>query len=156
MSELPGIGQVYLGASNDEERTPTSLSKVEYDEFCVDADNAKLRNAVEGEVRVVNEKTGGEKGQKNEQYSQLYWPFIADLARVYAFGSIKYSRGNYAKGYSWSLSLDAAMRHIAAFAQGERLDPESGLSHLAHAAWHMSALFLFNEHHPELDDLKVI
>ncbi len=35
---------------------------------------------------------------------------------------------------------DALLRHLAADAQGERLDPESGLPHLAHAAWNALAI----------------
>lgn len=104
------------------------------------------------EIRVRNDKTGAEKGAKPESYDQLYWPFIAELAKVYHFGSQKYAPYNYAKGYDWSLSFAALQRHIVLFWNGESHDSESGLHHLAHAAWHLSALFLFERMHPELDD----
>lgn len=32
----------------------------------------------------------------------------------------------------WSRLIDAAMRHLAAFADGEDNDPETGMSHIAH------------------------
>lgn len=35
---------------------------------------------------------------------------------------------------------DALLRHVLAYAGGELVDPESGLSHLAHAAWNALAI----------------
>lgn len=54
-------------------------------------------------------------------------------AEAFAYGARKYGRGNYKNGFDWSRLIDAAMRHIVAFNEGENLDAESGLSHLAHA-----------------------
>lgn len=50
-----------------------------------------------------------------------------------AFGADKYGRNNWRKGLHYSRLIDAAMRHILAFADGEDSDPETGLSHAAHA-----------------------
>ena len=55
-------------------------------------------------------------------------------AAVLKFGAQKYAEHNWRKGFAWSRPLAAAMRHITAFNAGEDKDPESGLSHLAHAA----------------------
>jgi hypothetical protein len=44
------------------------------------------------------------------------------------------------------------MRHIMAFNDGEDKDPESGLSHLAHAACCIMFLLEFEKTHQELDD----
>jgi hypothetical protein len=54
-------------------------------------------------------------------------------ARVFDFGAKKYARYNYTKGFNVSRLIDAAMRHLVAYNDGEDLDPESGESHLAHA-----------------------
>lgn len=105
-----------------------------------------------GEVRVVNATTGGEKGAKPEAFGLLPWRALGDVARVYRMGSEKYRPHNWRKGYAWSLSLDAGLRHLAAFMEGEDRDPESGEPHLAHAAFHMLALLTFMREHPELDD----
>jgi hypothetical protein len=59
---------------------------------------------------------------------------------VYGFGAGKYDPTNYRKGYEFSLSISALFRHLLAFQSGENLDPESGLSHMAHVAWHALAL----------------
>ena len=62
------------------------------------------------------------------------------IAEVYDFGATKYSDHNWRKGYEWSKSYAAAMRHMTSFWNGETLDPESGLPHVAHAGFHVFAL----------------
>ncbi len=100
-----------------------------------------MRAAV-GEVRVTSE-TGGQKGQKDAQMGAID-PLARDaVARVAGFGTKKYSRGNYLRGFDWSLCIDALHRHISAFEAGEDLDPESGECHAAHAAWQAMALTSF-------------
>jgi hypothetical protein len=73
-------------------------------------------------------------------------------AAVLAFGAQKYAEHNWRKGFVWSRPLSAAMRHITAFNAGEDKDPESGLSHLAHAACCIMFLLEFEKTHKELDD----
>ena len=73
-------------------------------------------------------------------------------AAVLAFGAEKYAAHNWRKGFAWSRPLAAAMRHITAFNAGEDKDPESGLSHLAHAACCIMFLLEFEKTHKELDD----
>jgi hypothetical protein len=105
------------------------------------------------EVRVRNEQTGGEKGAKPQAMSLLPWEALLRVSEVYGFGSEKYEPHNWRKGYDWHLSFDALHRHLAAFWTGEDMDPESGLPHLAHAAFHVLTLLVFSEHGYEaLDD----
>lgn len=73
-------------------------------------------------------------------------------AAVLKFGAQKYAEHNWRKGFAWSRPLAAAMRHLTAFNDGEDRDPESGLSHLAHAACCIMFLLEFEKTHPELDD----
>jgi Domain of unknown function (DUF5664) len=58
---------------------------------------------------------------------------IEGEARVLGFGADKYGKDNWRKGCEWSRYIDAALRHMHAFAAGEDNDPESGESHLHHA-----------------------
>lgn len=104
------------------------------------------------EVRITNERTGGEKGQKPERFDLIPYDALAKIAEIYHYGTHKYSDWNWRKGYDWSLSFGAAMRHLGAFWEGEDIDPESGLPHIAHAGFHIMALLTFMEEHPELDD----
>lgn len=103
------------------------------------------------EVRIVS-ATGGEKGQKLAQVGSIDPVSILRLAEVSGFGAQKYARMNFMRGYDWSLSFDAAMRHMLLFWAGQDLDEESGLPHVAHAAWHMMALNSFRERGLGTDD----
>ncbi len=105
-----------------------------------------------GEVRVTDPTTGGEKGRKPERMDLIPPAPLLELGRVYAFGSEKYADWNYAKGYAFSLSLGALLRHVMAWADGEDTDPESGRHHLAHAAWHCFALQTFQLYGLGTDD----
>jgi hypothetical protein len=95
------------------------------------------------ETRVTDPVTGGQKNQKLAQLGAVDPLSLLELAKVAGFGSQKYERLNYLKGFKWSLSYDAMMRHLLAYQSGENDDPESGLPHLAHAMWHCSALLSF-------------
>jgi hypothetical protein len=110
------------------------------------------------ETRVKNATTGGEKGSKLSQLGSAPAEALALLGEVYGFGAEKYERHNFRKGYAWSLSYDAMLRHIMASLRGEDYDAESGLPHMAHAAWHALTLTQFlkdkeaGRHPAELDD----
>lgn len=106
------------------------------------------------EVRITS-TTGGEKGQKDDRQDLIDPWFLQELGLVCGFGAKKYSDDNWRRGYSWKLSIGAMLRHTYAWLRGEHEDPESGLSHLAHVAWHCMVLFTFNrkrEVYGEFDD----
>jgi hypothetical protein len=77
---------------------------------------------------------------------------LEQIALVMDFGKQKYDAHNWRKGFQWSRPLSAAIRHIMAFNDGEDKDPESGLSHLAHAACCIMFLLEFEKTHKDLDD----
>lgn len=103
------------------------------------------------EVRKVSE-TGGEKGAKQARIGSVDPLALHQLAAVAGFGEQKYARLNYMRGYPWSLSYDALQRHLMLFWSGEDLDDESGLPHLAHAAWHCLTLMSFMQRERGTDD----
>ncbi len=105
------------------------------------------------ETRVTHPTTGGEKGRKPQQLGALDPRSLLEIAEVAGWGADqKYSRYNMMRGYDWSLCFDALCRHLLLFWDGEDLDPESGLPHIAHVAWHATTLLTFMRRHPELDD----
>lgn len=61
-------------------------------------------------------------------------PFLEELSKALTFGANKYSDHNWRKGFLWSRLYGALLRHVTAHMAGENKDPESGLSHLAHAS----------------------
>lgn len=108
--------------------------------------------ATTNEVRITNEKTGGQKGSKDAKYHLIPAGPLKELAELYGVGAKKYAPRNWELGYDWSLSYDALQRHANQFWAGEDKDEETGKSHLASVIFHAMALMQFAEEHPELDD----
>lgn len=108
-------------------------------------------NLNKAETRVVS-STGGAKGKKLAQLGAVDPRALMFVAEVAGFGGNKYSRYNFMKGYDWSLSYDALQRHLNAFWAGDNVDEESGLPHVAHAAWHCLALLSFLDRGLGTDD----
>ena len=104
-----------------------------------------------GEVRTTS-STGGMKGVKPERYSLIPVEALDIMARLYGFGAEKYEAHNWRNGYEWSKSFDSLFRHATSALKGEDIDPETGLPHLAGAAFHCFTLMVFMSEHPEFDD----
>ena len=96
------------------------------------------------EVRVVDKKTGGQKGMKVAAYDLLPFDALEEVAKVFGWGATHYARRNWERGYDWGLSYAAMMRHAAAFWRRQDVDDESGLNHMAHCVWHGLALLAFS------------
>jgi len=64
------------------------------------------------------------------------------VARVLTYGAAKYGDDNWRRVEPWDRRyFGAAMRHLWAWWRGERLDSDTQLSHLAHAACCIFFLF---------------
>ena len=69
---------------------------------------------------------------------------LKEVVKVLTFGAQKYERDNWQKvPDSKRRYFDALQRHTWAWKEGEKLDPESGIHHLAHA---MCCLMFLYEH----------
>ena len=95
--------------------------------------------------------------RKNEGKPKLSFTLLgrevaAGEAAVWQWGAVKYARGNWLKGMSWTQSADSLLRHVTALLNGEDLDPETGLPHVDHIV--CSAKILSNSYHTrkDLDD----
>jgi hypothetical protein len=77
---------------------------------------------------------------------------LLHLAEVYAYGARKYAPRNWEKGMDWSRMYDSAMRHLLAFWEGQDLDDESGLPHIAHAMWNVAGLVYYSDLYRDRDD----
>lgn len=104
------------------------------------------------ETRHTDPETGGQKGAKPCRMDLVPAPFMWEMGEVYGMGSKKYSDHNWAKGYKWSYSIAALLRHLYLWLRGEKLDKESGFHHLAHVAWHCATLYTFEENNLGTDD----
>jgi hypothetical protein len=111
-----------------------------------------VSNVDRQEVRSVNDLTGGEKGVKLARFDLIPSRPLTLLAEHFGLGAEKYADRNWERGYEWSKSYAALMRHVTAWWGGETLDEESGSNHLVSVAWHAFALLEWAETHPEMDD----
>ena len=76
-------------------------------------------------------------GRKDDS-AKLRWDLLPpdateEIVKVLMFGAQKYGDYNWARGMKWSRMFAALMRHMWAWWRGEGRDPETGLTHLAHA-----------------------
>lgn len=72
-------------------------------------------------------------------------PYLPTLeaAKVLTFGAQKYDDHNWRKGFPFSRIKSSLDRHVGAWWNGEDLDPETGISHLAHARCNIDFLLEF-------------
>lgn len=77
---------------------------------------------------------------------------IREMGKVFELGAKKYGRYNWRlHQVSATVYYDAAWRHLSAWFDGEDIDPESGVSHLAHVMACMTIL-MDAQHHEMLND----
>ena len=116
-----------------------------------------------GEIKnyVRNEEEESQMGResagrftKNKIRHDLVAPWaLNEIAQVYTYGTIKYDDDNWWKGLRWKKEVfGCILRHIWKWFRGEVNDDESGLHHLAHAAWNCMALMEYERNRIGIDD----
>lgn len=108
------------------------------------------KKALEEFMRAVQERTpkpGFIKHSDHKPRFHLISPkFLLGLAKILTFGAVKYDERNYLKCETpFATYFSALQRHLCAWAGGEAKDPESGESHLYHAACCLQFLAEFEE-----------
>jgi len=83
-------------------------------------------------IKEEKEPEGMKFDEDKLDYTLIPWEAMEPVVQVLQFGADKYARDNWRK-VSQERYKKAAMRHIIAMANGEEIDPESGLPHAAHA-----------------------
>ena len=97
----------------------------------------------------------GKKGVKDARLDLIPLDALWAVGRIFGFGAQKYADRNWERGYDWSKSFGAMLRHLSLFWQGENWDDESGMPHIAHAAWHALVLLAFQLRQAGTDDRPV-
>lgn len=75
------------------------------------------------------------------------WDSVEEIQKVLDFGAKKYASWNWTEGggFKWTRVFASLMRHLLAWVRGEDTDPESGLSHLAHAGCNILFLLYYTK-----------
>ena len=85
------------------------------------------------EGSMVQSEGGGRKADSGKaRWDLLPWGEVKEVVEVLTFGARKYDDNNWKKVTEKFRYVGAAMRHFTAYLMGEKKDPETGLSHLAH------------------------
>lgn len=83
----------------------------------------------------------------------LPWATLAEVNKVLEFGTVKYKVNDWRKGFKYVRLFNACFRHMTSWLLGEDKDPETGLSHVAHAICCLLFLLTFIlEGKEDLDD----
>jgi hypothetical protein len=96
--------------------------------------------------------TGVKHDHGKPPYHLLAPEMLDGTARVLAFGADKYGARNWEAGMHWSRPFSAMMRHMWAWWSGDRADPETGMSHLWHAACCLMFLIAYEQRRTGVDD----
>lgn len=86
------------------------------------------------------------------RYDLIPPELLEETAIVLTYGAVKYSERNWEKGMAWHRPFGALMRHMWAWWRGENVDPETGFSHLAHAACCIAFLIAYERRRIGADD----
>lgn len=86
-------------------------------------------------------------------YELTPWVALEGDARVFAHGAAKYGERNWRIDHILTSTYEGAiMRHFIAWAQGEDIDPDSGVSHLNHIRCCCAVMLDAEAHGTLIDD----
>jgi hypothetical protein len=105
-----------------------------------------------GDVTSNEKGSGARYNDGKPDYSIMPLHLFDEVCRVWTYGEKKYARWNWLKGMQWSVPYACACRHLFAYWRGERNDPETGFSHLAHVICNVMMLLHYEKAYPEGDD----
>jgi hypothetical protein len=90
-------------------------------------------------------QTGVKFDQDKPQWTLVPFKALDEVVKVLTIGAKKYAPDNWKKvPNARQRYIDAAFRHMSAYAAGEKLDAETGKNHLAHAVCCLLFLLAFD------------
>jgi hypothetical protein len=88
---------------------------------------------------------GGAKDNKGKPRADLLPPkALLAMAEVLGYGASMYGSNNWRLGLAWEDTYASLQRHLLAWHDLEDVDPESGLTHLAHAGCQLMFLLEYS------------
>jgi len=95
-------------------------------------------------------------GIEKTPFSTISMAVFAEVGVAMLEGALKYGRHNYRSiGVRTSVYVDATMRHVTAYWEGEDIDPDSKISHLTKAISSLMVLRDAEIRHKVYDDRPV-
>ena len=92
----------------------------------------------------VSKEVGVKYDQGKLRFSLLPWIALREIVKVLMYGASKYTDRNWERGIVFSRLYDATIRHLNSWWEDrEEADPETGLSHLAHAGCNILFLITY-------------
>ena len=102
---------------------------------------------------VVEISTVGLRYNTNKpQWSLVDFKSLESMVKVLEYGKLKYSEGNWKKGLKTTEIVESTLRHLFAYLDGENIDKESSLPHVAHAQCNLMFLQYMMDNKPEFDN----
>ena len=148
-----GVLNTVSSSASESFRSPGSNDFVEI----VDPSNPKNRTWVNKKelmpTKSLSEGTKYDQGKVGVDLLPVQ-PLL-EIAAVLDYGAKKYAAWNWTKGISWRRVYGAILRHLWAWYRGEDLDPETGLSHLAHAGCNVLFLLQYIRTRSNFDDRPI-
>jgi hypothetical protein len=98
----------------------------------------------------------GKKYDTNKlQWNLMDFTFLDEMVDIMTFGANKYGANNWqGLDNAEARYFAAAMRHLSTYHQGDDVDRESGISHLAHAAVNIMFLAYFQRKNIWTQDMR--
>ena len=107
-----------------------------------------LAETIDKEVidKLTSEAVKADGGKSD--WSLMPFEAVEEINKVLEFGAKKYAAHNWkiGNGFKYTRLLNSLLRHIFAYMRGEDKDPESGLSHLAHAGCNVIFLLYYEKY----------
>ena len=114
---------------------PVTYDSVHYFEAVPDVNPTKFYEKLDQVLTDLVENPKESAGRKKCPMHLLSPSAMRETANALGHGAVKYKARNYrTAGVNATTYVGAILRHITAWNDGEDLDPESGLSHIAHVA----------------------
>jgi len=99
----------------------------------------------------MSKELGSRFNEGKHKWGLVDFEAFQGMVKVLEFGAEKYDAFNWRKGLKVVGICESMLRHTFAYLNGEDIDPESGLPHVAHIQ--CNAMFLGRmDMEPEMDD----
>ena len=111
-------------------------------------DDEKPSTCVPSEFAKNELKLATKFDEGKRDWSLLPLDSMEEIVKVLEFGANKYAAHNCSSngGFKYTRVINATLRHIFAFMRGQDNDPETGISHLAHAGCNILFILHFIKH----------